>query len=335
MANEEQLAILKQGVDVWNKWHEKNPLIKIDLSNARLDGQNLIGIVLEGAKLRHTSFVGSDLSRAILGFADLDQTDLTNANLFLTNFQASVLTNAKITNARMAYTIFGATDFGGAKGLESIKHEAGSALDTLTIRKSSSSLPAIFLRGCGLSDWEIESAKLYNPDLTNDEIAKIQYRIYELRATQAIQISPLFISYSHQDKPFVDKMDAALAKKGVRFWRDIHDATAGRLETQIDRAIRQNPTVLLILSKNSIKSDWVEHEATEARRVEKEIGRDVLCPITLDDSWETSSPWSKQIMEQIKKYNILDFSKWENDSVFEEQFAKLLNGLDLFYKKPN
>jgi len=39
-------------------------------------------------------------------------------------------------------------------------------------------------------------------------------------------------------------------------------------------------------------------------------------------------------MEQVMEYNILDFSQWDNDSVFEEKFAKLLNGLDLFYKKP-
>ncbi len=148
--------------------------------------------------------------------------------------------------------------------------------------------------------------------MTNDEIAKIQYRIYDLRATQAIQISPLFISYSHQDKSFVDKMDNALTKKGVRFWRDIHDATAGRLETQIDRAIRQNPTVLLVLSKSSIKSDWVEHEVRAACDLEKELGRDALCPIALDDSWK-SSPWPKRVMEQVMESNILDFSKWEND----------------------
>jgi len=198
---------------------------------------------------------------------------------------------------------------------------------------SEGKIPEVFLRGCGLSDWEIESAKLYNPDLTNDEIAKIQYRIYELRATQALQISPLFISYSHQDKSFVDKMDTMLTEKGVRFWRDIHDATAGRLETQIDRAMRLNPTVLLVLSKNSIQSDWVEHEVRTARELEKELGRDALCPIALDDSWK-SSPWPKRVMEQVMEYNILDFSKWEDESIFEETFAKLLNGLDLFYKKP-
>jgi len=30
MANEEQLSILRQGVDVWKKWREKNPHAIID-----------------------------------------------------------------------------------------------------------------------------------------------------------------------------------------------------------------------------------------------------------------------------------------------------------------
>ena len=39
-------------------------------------------------------------------------------------------------------------------------------------------------------------------------------------------------------------------------------------------------------------------------------------------------------MEQIMEYNILDFSRWQDSSAFESKFAKLLSGLDLFYKKP-
>jgi hypothetical protein len=31
MANEEQLAILKQGVDVWNRWRKENLEIEVDL----------------------------------------------------------------------------------------------------------------------------------------------------------------------------------------------------------------------------------------------------------------------------------------------------------------
>jgi hypothetical protein len=34
MANQEQLDILKQGIEVWNAWRVKNPDVMIDLSNA-------------------------------------------------------------------------------------------------------------------------------------------------------------------------------------------------------------------------------------------------------------------------------------------------------------
>jgi len=190
----------------------------------------------------------------------------------------------------------------------------------------------VFLRGCGLSDWEIESTKLYNPDLSNNEIDEILYKMHDLRAQQPIQISPLFISYNHTDNEFVDKLEGCLNKKGVRFWRDIYDATSGKLEKQIDRAIRQNPTVLLILSENSIKSDWVQHEVRKAREIEKDVGRDVLCPVALDDSWKTS-PWPERIMEQIMEYNILDFSIWKDDDKFEKMFVKLIDGVNLYYKK--
>jgi hypothetical protein len=60
-----------------------------------------------------------------------------------------------------------------------------------------------------------------------------------LRANQAVQISPLFISYSHADSMFVEKLENHLNNKGIRFWRDVHDMKSGRIETQIDRAIRK------------------------------------------------------------------------------------------------
>ena len=378
MANQEQLAILKQGADVWNEWRKDNEFVEIDLSevdlrNANLRGvklyranlvrANLSGAKLIEARLHETDLTGAelmeaDLQKAILedaifNFAFLDDANLRQANLVAATFLEAYLTGtdlrgtdlrlcnlsganlreANLNGATVGTTIFARLDLSETGGLEEVNHDSPSQISTDTLKLSEGKIPEVFLRGCGLSDWEIESAKLYNPDLTNDEIAKIQYRIYELRATQALQISPLFISYSHQDKSFVDKMDTMLTEKGVRFWRDIHDATAGRLETQIDRAMRLNPTVLLVLSKNSIQSDWVEHEVRTARELEKELGRDALCPIALDDSWK-SSPWPKRVMEQVMEYNILDFSKWEDESIFEETFAKLLNGLDLFYKKP-
>jgi len=127
-------------------------------------------------------------------------------------------------------------------------------------------------------------------------------------------------------------MEKNLDEKGIRFWRDIHDATAGRLEKVVDRAIRQNPTVLLVLSENSVKSDWVEHEARSARALEKELGRDVLCPVALDGAWKDCQ-WPARLREQIMEYNILDFSKWRDDDEMGRMFRRMVDGLDLFYKE--
>jgi hypothetical protein len=43
MVNEEQLAILCQGVEVWNKWREENLEVEVDLSKVDLKGVNLVG----------------------------------------------------------------------------------------------------------------------------------------------------------------------------------------------------------------------------------------------------------------------------------------------------
>lgn len=437
MANQEQLAILKQGVKVWNAWREDNPTITIDLSNANfskanlseanftrarlnkadfsgasltraelseanlsaallsevdfseanlrraylngsdlhdvnfhkanlrsahlalvdlrgailskadlssafLRGANLVGANLTGATLIATNLSGKsllsgvDLSGANLSSADLRGCDLSGAFLseailIGTDFSGASLGGSSFLKATVSNTIFGNSDLSTVIGLEDIVHQGPSLISTDTFALSKGKIPEVFLLGCGLSDADIEYAKLSNSDLGNEEISKILYKMYDVRASQAIQISPLFISYSHSNASFVDKLEAYLNKKGIRFWRDVHHAIAGRLEKQIDRAMRLNPTVLLILSEHSVKSDWVEHEVRTARDLEKEIGRDVLCPVALDDSWK-DSPWPKRVMEQVMEYNILDFSAWQNESKFGSTFDKLIDGLELFYR---
>jgi len=351
MANEEQLSILKQGVEVWNKWRVENLGI-VDLRGANLNGANLwranlSGADLFGAKLLRADLAGADcrgvdLGRAHLNYANLGGVNFTEADfrdaelietsLFQTDFSKAKLKGSNFSGSGMFDAIFVNTDLNGVLGLESVYHTVPSSIGTDVIAKSKGKIPDIFLRGCGLSDWEIEEAKLYNPDLTSQEIDKILRNIRQLRATQVQQTSGLFISYSHADETFVDKLEVYLTRIGIRFWRDKHKMEAGRMEKQIEQAISQNGLVLLVLSKHSLKSDWVEYEVRIARGLEKDMGRDVLCPIALDDSWK-SSRWPKRVIEQIMEYNILDFSAWEDDVKFEGMFRKLIDGLQLFYKK--
>ena len=361
MANQEQLAILKQGVEVWNKWRDENRSTKIYLSEANLWKTDLRGANLSEsrlglanfnwANLNWANFSRANLNAANLAWADLSETNFTLAELNETNLRAANLSKANLSEAYLGEadfkradlkeadfgraiaggTIFGNIDLSKAIGLETVRHESPSTIGIDTLQLSKGKIPAVFLRGCGLSDFEIEAAKLYAPDLSNQEINDILYKIYDLRARQSIQVSPLFISYSHADAAFVDRLEVALNEKGIRFWRDIHHATSGRLERQIEQAIRHNPTVLLILSKNSVESDWVQHEVRKARGLEKELGRDVLCPVALDDRWKDCG-WPERVMEQVMEYNVLDFSKWQDDKVFQQMFVKLLDGLQLFYK---
>jgi len=346
MASEEHLKILKEGVAAWNRWRDAHPEISPDLSGANLIQANLrdanfFQANFNNADLRYTDLVranlfaadlsSSNLIGAELSGASLDEASLRGANLFGANFNGANLNYADLTKARINWTSFGNLDLSLVNGLDKVIHEGPSTLGIDTLRKSKGKIPTRFLRGCGLSDLDIESAKLNNPDLNNHELDEILYKIHDLRGNQPLQISPLFISYNHADSAFVDKMEGQLNAKGIRFWRDVHHATAGRLEKQIDRAIRHNPTVLVILSENSVKSDWVEHEVRTARELEKESGRDVLCPLALDDSWK-ESPWPKRIMEQVMEYNIPDFSGWKDDAEFGKLFKKLIDGLKLFYK---
>ena len=339
--------MLLQSTKGWNEWRLRNPDIEVDLSDAYLysadlrgvDFQganlcganlllaNLVGAILMDADLRGADFVGADLRRV-----SFDRADLGGASLHTTNLGRACLNAANLIGTKFGHTVFGNTILHNSIGLEETIHEYPSVIDVDTIRRSNGKIPEYFLRGCGLSDWEIESAKLYQPGLSAKEVNDIVYRIYDLRAGQALQINPLFISYSHKDSIFVDAMEKRLNEKGIRFWRDIHHATSGRLEKVVDRAMRQNPTVLLVLSENSVRSDWVEFEARSARELEKELKRDVLCPVALDDSWRDCG-WPGVLRQQIMDYNIMDFSQWKDEAEFRRKFGKLVEGLDLFYKE--
>jgi uncharacterized protein YjbI with pentapeptide repeats len=356
MANQEQVEILEKGVDAWNRWRRENPNAKIELGKVDLSRAELSRAFLSGADLSEANLSEADLSEANLSFANLSKADLEGADLSQASLGSANLSGANLSGADLLDAFLGGANLSGAVligsdfslahvgvntfenvdlseciGLSDVIHSNSSSISTNTFFRSKGKIPEKFLRGCGLSDWEIETVKLYNPDLSNEEINNIQYKMYDLRATQALQISPLFISYSRSDGAFVDKLGHDLTQRGIRYWLDIHDMKAGRIEKQIDRAIRHNPIVLLVLSEYALSSDWVEHEVRTARELEKEMERDVLCPVALDDSWK-SSRWPKRLMEQVMEYNILDFSAWKDNSKFNDMFRRLIDGLELFYK---
>lgn len=86
MANEEHIALLKQGATSWNQWRKTNPAIIPDLSRANLYNTDL-------------SFF--DLHRANFSQANLSNTYLNQANLIQANLQGTNLLGADLRGANL------------------------------------------------------------------------------------------------------------------------------------------------------------------------------------------------------------------------------------------
>jgi len=322
------------------------------LRGANLSGANLRGTDLSRAVLNSTNLSGADLSRADfrgarlidanlsdtnliganLSRANLANADLSNANLSDANFSDANLKQSDLKAAYLSHVVFGNVDLRKAKSLELCKHRGSSTISTTTLTKSKGRIPEIFLKGCGLSDWEIAAAKLHDPDLTSEQMLDLTYEVFDIKAESPIQINPIFISYRRTDSDFVEAIEPLLDEKRLRYWRDVHDMVSGPIEEQVERAIEHNRIMLLVLSKDSVESRWVEWEVKKADNLAQENREHVLCPIALDDSWE-SCRWPGWLRDQIEKYNILDFSKWKDENAMSAAFQKLIDGLGIYYPK--
>ena len=99
MAHQEQLDLLKHGVETWNTWREQHKTIHINLSEAPLGGMNLSGANLSGVHLHKTDLGGAHLHKAILSNANLYEANLKGARLFETDLTGAQLSKAELIEA--------------------------------------------------------------------------------------------------------------------------------------------------------------------------------------------------------------------------------------------
>jgi uncharacterized protein YjbI with pentapeptide repeats len=320
-------------------------LNQADLNQANLTSANLSHANLREANLAGCSLTWADLTGARLDWANLRRADLREANLAGCSLTWADLTGADLTEANLSGiacegVTFASVDLSEAKGLDSVKHSGPSTIGTDTLFRSKGKIPEAFLRGCGLTPWEALAASMYRPDLTPAGLADLQYQVFDAWTKGRSMINGCFISYSHVDATFVDKLRDRLYSEGVNVWLDRHDMIAGSIQEQVWRAIQLHHVVILVLSEDSVKSDWVENELDMARQKEKAEGRAVLCPVALDDAWKTKveakdSPGdpSRQLWRTLQQKVILDFSGWKTKA-FKGTFVKLLRGLKTNYGSP-
>jgi hypothetical protein len=106
MANAEQLAILRQGVEAWNAWRKEDQdgwsdVGEADLREADLRGAELPEAGLFGANLRWTDLRRADLRWAGLIGADLSAADLRGADLRGARLVDTNLADADLTGCRV------------------------------------------------------------------------------------------------------------------------------------------------------------------------------------------------------------------------------------------
>jgi hypothetical protein len=347
MANPEHLQILQQGVVVWNQWRRENRGITPNLSRAELVGfelgqanlreanldhadltlaslsgadltdgiliyatlshaalieATLVGADLRWATLHWANFVGAKLGKAKLGWADVAFANFTNADL----------SGADATEARLMEIVFSNTDLTAVRGLETCRHGGRSTIDHRTLARSGP-LPLAFLRGCGLPDALID----YLPSLLNEPF----------------QFYSCFISYASKDHPFAERLYADLQNKGVRCWFAPEDMKIGdRIRPRIDETIRLYDKLLLILSRHSVASQWVEQEVETALARERQQGTTILFPVRIDNTVMALETGWPALIRNTR--NIGDFRRWKTHDAYHKAFDRLLRDLKAAERQP-
>jgi len=323
MDRDEALKLLeggREGIAEWNQRREAGEGIPY-LNETDFSGADLIGAILCYAELSDADLSGADLSRANLYGANLSRTDLRRANLRRANLHWANLLRADLTGANVGraccgFTVFADVDLSRVKGLESLEQGGPSTVGVNTLFRSKGKIPDVFLRGCGVPEYLIENQKAL------------------IGSMEPIQFYSCFISHSSKDEDFAKRLHSKMRDHGLRVWFAPEDVKGGKkLHEQIDEAIRIYDKLLLVLSRQSMKSEWVQTEIRKARKAEREEGRRKLFPIRLVD-FKSLEDWGcfdadsgKDLGVEIREYFVPDFSNWKDHDSFEAAWTRLLRDL--------
>lgn len=95
---------------------------------------------------------------------------------------------------------------------------------------------------------------------------------------------PVFISYSHADKQFVDNLAGQLVLRNAHVWVDRWELNVGdSILNNVQNAIQGASALIIVLSKASVKSEWCKKELSAGLMRELDERRVVVMPALLED----------------------------------------------------
>jgi formylglycine-generating enzyme required for sulfatase activity len=125
-------------------------------------------------------------------------------------------------------------------------------------------------------------------------------------------MTQVFISYSRKDLSFVSQLVADLKKAGFDVWYDVSGLGGGsRWRSEIENALRRSQFVLVVLSPDSIASEWVEREFLFASNLRRKI-----------------VPLMYRSCELPLNYVNLNYIDVQGEN-YRQNFEKLLDALDV------
>jgi uncharacterized protein YjbI with pentapeptide repeats len=175
MANEEHLAILRQGVEVWNRWRAENPDVTPNLARADLRETNL----------REANLRMADLTGVIFSWADLRMADLTGANLANADLRQAGLGRIEFYRANFAGAYVADADLTGANLREAMLQRAqfyGANLFQATLQRAD-------LREANLQEASLFGADFQNANLTRANLRNTNLSMADLTGANLQEVN--------------------------------------------------------------------------------------------------------------------------------------------------
>ena len=108
-------------------------------------------------------------------------------------------------------------------------------------------------------------------------------------------MAKVFLSYAREDAAAAKQLAAGIGDAGHEVWWDRHIQGGSRFSTEIDRELKTAQAVVVLWSKASVDSAWVQDEAAEGR----DSGR--LVPVALGGSRPPLG---------FRQFHAVDFGSW-------------------------